>query len=106
MISNNGCRETAPSMAEKEVPMLKSLSDPVHAPAHYAGDGKVECKAAMASMMAGYDLADVRPNAAYWCGCAFKYLWRWPLKNRREDLMKARECIDLAISSVGKEMEE
>lgn len=101
MISNNGRCEIPPSMTEKEAPMLKSLSDPVHAPAHYAGDGKVECKRAMSSMMAGYDLAGVRPNVAYWCGCAFKYLWRWPLKNNREDLRKARECIDIALSLVG-----
>ena len=93
-------------MMDEETSMPPLTGDPVHAPAHYAGDGKVECKAAMASMMAGYDLAVVCSNVAYWCGCAFKYLWRWPLKNRRQDLMKARECIDLAISSLGKEMGE
>ena len=76
-------------------------NDPVYAPAHYAGDGKIECKAAMGSMMAGYDSAAVCSNVAYWCGCAFKYLWRWPLKNNREDLRKARECIDIALSLVG-----
>lgn len=46
-------------MMEEETPMLTSASDPVYAPAHYAGDGKIECKAAMGSMMAGYDLAAV-----------------------------------------------
>lgn len=76
-------------------------NDPVYAPAHYAGDGKIECKAAMGSMMAGYDSAAVCSNVAYWCGCAFKYLWRWPLKNNREDLRKACECIDIALSLVG-----
>ena len=76
-------------------------NDPVYAPAHYAGDGKIECKAAMGSMMAGYDSAAVCSNVAYCCGCAFKYLWRWPLKNNREDLRKARECIDIALSLVG-----
>lgn len=36
-------------MMEEETPMPTSASDPVHAPAHYAGDGKIECKAAMAA---------------------------------------------------------
>ena len=87
----------------KDTGLSKSsnTNDPVHALAHYAGDGKVECKAAMASMMAGYDHAAVCSNVSYWCGCAFKYLWRWPLKNNREDLSKARECIDIALSLVG-----
>lgn len=93
--------EGATIMMEKETSMPTSASDPVYAPAHYAGDGKVECKAALASMMAGYDRAVVCSNVSYWCGCAFKYLWRWPLKNNREDLSKARECIDIALSLVG-----
>ena len=87
-------------MTEEETSKLTCASDPVYAPVHYAGDGKIECKAAMASMMAGYDLAAVCSNVAYWCGCAFKYLWRWPLKNNREDPRKARECIDIALSLV------
>ena len=87
-------------MIKEVTSMLTSASDPVLAPAHYAGDGKIECKAAMGSMMAGYDSAAVCSSVAYWCGCAFKYLWRWPLKNKSEDLMKARECIDIALSLV------
>lgn len=87
-------------MMDEETSMPTCASDPVYAPAHYAGDGKVECKAALASMMAGYDRAAVCSNVAYWCGCAFKYLWRWPLKNNREDLRKAHECIDIALSLV------
>ena len=87
-------------MIKEVTSMLTSASDPVLAPAHYAGDGKIECKVAMGSMMAGYDLAAVCSSVAYWCGCAFKYLWRWPLKNKSEDLMKARECIDIALSLV------
>lgn len=75
-------------MMNEETSMPVCASDPVYAPAHYAGDGKVECKAAMASMMAGYDRAVVCSNVVYWCGCAFKYLRRWPLKNNREDLKR------------------
>ncbi len=80
----------------------RNANDPVHAPMHYAGDGKVDCKRALSSMMKGYDLAGTCSGASYWCGCAFKYLWRWPLKNKSEDLMKARECIDQALRSMGK----
>ena len=39
-------------MMEEETPMFTTASDPVHAPAHYAGDGKIECKAAMGSISA------------------------------------------------------
>ena len=46
-------------MTEEETPMPTRSNDPVYAPAQYAGDGKIECKAAMGSMMAGYDLAAV-----------------------------------------------
>lgn len=97
--------------------MTSSTADPVTAPAHYAGDGEVDCKRALNSMLAGYAkaaaFAEIRScgamdypviefdlhvmPASYWCGAALKYLWRWPLKNGLEDLRKARECIDLAI---------
>lgn len=71
--------------------------DPVERPSHYAGDGKVECMDAMASMAAGYDRADVPAAESYWCITALKYLWRWPLKNGRQDLLKARQCLEYAI---------
>lgn len=51
-------------------------------------------------MLAGYDKADDCPRStAYWCACAFKYLWRWPLKNGKQDLLKAQECIRLAVET-------
>ena len=68
--------------------------DPVSNPMHYAGDGKISCMAALHSMMSRVVLA---PERAYWWGCAFKYLWRWPLKNGRKDLLKARQCIDYLL---------
>lgn len=50
-------------------------SDPVTCPAHYAGDGIVDCKRAIRSMLAGYDhMASY--ESAYWCATALKYLWR------------------------------
>jgi len=72
------------------------MSDPVTAPAHYEGSG-VECKDAMKSMMHG---ADVAPSQAYWWGCAFKYVWRWPRKNGAEDIKKAITCLELLLGSL------
>ena len=65
--------------------------DAVSRPAHYAGDGVIECKDAIRSMMTG---AEVTPREAFWWGNLAKYVWRWARKNGREDLEKARECID------------
>lgn len=74
-------------------------SDPVKAPVHYAGDGEVDCKRAARSMAEGYDRAGVSTEAAYWSIAALKYLWRWPLKGKAQDLEKAGECIELAHSA-------
>lgn len=71
--------------------------DEVRAPRHYAGDGTVECKRALASMMSG---ASMSAAAAYWWGCAFKYIWRWPLKNGVQDIRKCRECLAMLESTV------
>ena len=67
--------------------------DEVHHPDHYAGHG-VECKDAMASAMYGADVSNI---GAYWWGCAFKYLFRFPRKGGRKDLEKAKQCIDFLI---------
>lgn len=75
--------------------------DPVTAPAHYAGDGEVECKRALSSMLAGY--AGASRAATYWAGCALKYLWRWPLKNGAQDIEKAIECLRLLRDEIGEE---
>lgn len=66
------------------------MGDPVKAPAHYAGDGKVEAKDALASMMSA---AHVGGAAAYWWGCAMKYVWRWPNKGGVQDIDKAIQCL-------------
>lgn len=67
-------------------------------PAHYAGDGEVDCARALRSMMDG---CGIEPMLGYWWGCIFKYVWRWPKKNGIEDLRKARECLDRMISLMG-----
>lgn len=77
--------------------------DPVTAPKHYAGDGFVDCKRAMKSMHAGWDLAHFanESDLFFYVSCAFKYIWRFPLKDSEDgglqDLKKARECLDIAI---------
>lgn len=80
------------------------MSDPVKEPAHYAGDGEVDCKRALQSMMSldrfRYAL---KPTSFYWWGCAFKYLWRWPRKNGLQDIDKAIECMFELRSSVSEE---
>lgn len=68
--------------------------DAVNHPTHYAGDGVIECKDAIRSMMTG---AEVSPLQAFWWGNLMKYIWRWPHKHGREDLEKARECIDFLL---------
>ena len=60
--------------------MTEKGHDPVHDPAHYAGDGRVGCKRAMLAMAAGYDRARVPSAASCWAIAATKHLWRWPLK--------------------------
>lgn len=75
------------------------MSSKVKDPIHYRGDGRVDCKRAMMSMLSASHAA-VSNSAAYWWGCAFKYLWRWPWKNGREDLEKCKECIDQILDMV------
>lgn len=33
------------------------------------------------------------PMAVFWWCTAFKYLWRFPFKNGRQDVLKCRECL-------------
>lgn len=74
------------------------MLDEVSKPAHYQGDG-IECMEAMKSMMAPLRDRGLPPEAAYWWGCAFKYLWRWPLKGGSQDLKKARQCINYLLDA-------
>lgn len=98
-------------LAEEPLPF-----DPVDNPAHYAGDGQVDCKRAMRSMHAGWarcrnlypmtqDYEEQFIGASYWATTAFKYIWRWVGKNGKDDLLKARECLDIAIDSLTKTKE-
>lgn len=71
----------------------------VSEPHHYDGDGVIRCSDALASMMAR---SDVPSEASYYCGCSFKYLLRWHLKDGIEDLYKCRHCLDMMIESLEK----
>lgn len=71
------------------------MDDMVKAPAHYRGDGEVDCKRSVRSMMSP---ADVSPLVGYWWGCTFKYLWRWPMKHKQRDMIE--QDIDKCIESL------
>lgn len=84
--------------------VLRTGPDPVMNPAHYAGDGEVDCRRAMESMHAGWHILAVGVaecgrlhDVCYFVTCAFKYIWRWPGKGGLQDLRKARRCLDFAI---------
>lgn len=66
-------------------------------PRHYDGDGIIKCRDALESMMAH---ADVPAEACYYWGCAFKYIWRWHMKDGLQDLYKCRQCIDMLIETL------
>lgn len=80
----------------------RAEGDPVTCPAHYAGDGEVEAKRALRSMLVGYERA--APALPYeqvaWAAMAFKYIWRFPGKSGLQDVRKARECLDNVIRSM------
>lgn len=63
----------------------------VSSPKHYAGNGVIECKDALRSMLSAD--AQLDSETIYWWGCSLKYLWRWPLKNGIEDIDKAIQCL-------------
>ncbi len=76
------------------------MSDLVKAPAHYAGDGKVECMDAMRSML--HESEQPAIVSFWWCN-AFKYLWRWPRKGGVQDLRKAKRCIEYVLRELGED---
>lgn len=72
------------------------MSDPIMAPRHYAGAHGIEAKEAMANMVnrpLSEAVVPVSPMAVFWWCAAFKYLWRFPFKNGRQDVEKCQECL-------------
>ena len=74
--------------------------DPVGNPMHYVGNGRISCMDAMKSMMSK---ATIMPSQAYWWGCAFKYIWRWPFKNGSQDVRKAIQCLEYLLDCIKQE---
>lgn len=73
------------------------VRDMVNRPPHY-NKARIECIDAMEAMASG---ASVEPHAAYCWQNAFKYLWRFPYKEKPiEDLKKARWYLDRLISEM------
>lgn len=70
------------------------IGDAVHHPAYYCKGG-MECIAVIAA--ATCNLTGIE---AVCTGNVIKYLWRWKEKNGLQDLMKAREYIDMLIREV------
>lgn len=75
-----------------EPPAPKKITvDAVNHPAHYTA-GKIECIDALEAATAG--LCGIE---AVCTANAIKYLWRWKLKNGKQDLEKAKWYIDKLI---------
>lgn len=72
------------------------MDNKIKSPSHYTA-GDIEAKDALKSMFYG---AEMSAMAFYWWGCAFKYLWRWPRKNKIEDLEKCKQCIDFLVEEI------
>ena len=70
-------------------------NDPVNHPAHYTAGG-IECIDAISAALSSHK----DPMQAWLTGQIIKYLWRWPMKNGKEDLEKARFYLDRLIQSI------
>lgn len=70
--------------------------DEVLRPSHYCVNG-LEAKEVLSTLMKGSGVSGIK---AFWWGNAFKYLWRWPRKNKLKDLKKCRECLDNLIKAL------
>lgn len=96
-------------MSDISLQEFENEQNDVSSPPHYTR-GAIECKDAMAEMMGkSYCLQpkandgkalNLPPIAFYWWGCAFKYLWRWPRKNGKQDLLRCIQCIDFLIAEI------
>tara|TARA_R100000030_G_scaffold96487_1_gene84684 strand:+ start:5987 stop:6289 length:303 start_codon:yes stop_codon:yes gene_type:complete len=71
--------------------------DPVNNPFHY-NEGDIECIDAMRAMADG--ATNVSAHEAYCWQNSFKYLWRWPYKNRVEDLKKCQWYLNRLIAEL------
>ncbi|MBR1616319.1 MAG: DUF3310 domain-containing protein [Treponema sp.] len=75
--------------------VLTKTSDPANHPAHYTAGG-IECIDAIGAALT----SQKDPMEAWLTGQILKYLWRWPMKNGKQDLEKARFYLDRLIQHV------
>ena len=87
---------------DAETPFMRGYNtppdDPVNHPSHYTAGG-IECIDAIAAALT----CQKDPMEAWLTGQVLKYLCRWPLKNGKEDLEKARWYLDRLIGKVGEQ---
>lgn len=78
-------------MSNNSVRITSKTTDMVNHPSHYT-QGNIECIDAIAEAT-----KNLQGIEAVCTANAIKYLWRWKLKNGKEDLKKARWYIDRII---------
>ena len=81
------------------------MNNPIK-PDHYKTGGGVECIDAIAEAT-----KNLNGTEAFCTGNAMKYLWRWKKKNKKskgriEDLMKAKEYIDMLLNYLNRKVVE
>ncbi len=70
-------------------PAEEGEENTIEHPNHYTWRGK-ECIEIIDALTQGAMGVD-----AYLLGCAVKYIYRYPMKNGKEDLEKARQCLKM-----------
>lgn len=80
--------ENKPDLVEEE-----SKPDMVNTPKHYVGEQGLEVETVLQNFVPRYEDSYVAHRVA----SALEYLLRAPLKNRKEDMKKARKNIDQAL---------
>lgn len=95
-MSNDPFKWSTPPRGSSHVNSPCIEHDNVNHPAHYTAGG-VECIDAIAAALT----CQKDPMQAWLTGQVLKYIWRWPLKNGKEDLRKARFYLDRLINSAG-----
>lgn len=95
-MSNDPVKWSPPPRGGAPVNSPCNEHDNVNHPAHYTAGG-VECIDAIESALT----CQKNPMQAWLTGQVLKYMWRWPLKNGKEDLRKARFYLDRLINSAG-----
>lgn len=70
----------------------------VKKPNHYQREGLPECKEVIANILKGYS-EFLSEKEIFWLGNAIKYIYRAPLKNKREDIEKACEYMSWLVKN-------